>query len=126
MQPTKDKKGFSEPLLTVPSAIPPGLSIQSVDWSLKTLTELDFVRCQCVLWKNSEKLDVEGRRVERDMRLKRDSEDEPTYLPAMDVKKQVTALPGRGLRGWEDGGRSGDDEEDTAMLSLLLWAFYSW
>lgn len=34
----------------------------------------------------------------------------------MDVKKQVTALPGRGLRGWEDERWSGDGEEDTAML----------
>ena len=46
LQPAKDKRGFSEPLLTVPSAIPPGLFIQSVDWSLKTHTELDFTCCQ--------------------------------------------------------------------------------
>lgn len=43
-------------------------------------------------------------------RLKSGSEDEPTHLPGVDVKKQSSALPGR-LGGW-----SGDGEEDIAVL----------
>jgi len=32
----------------------------------------------------------------------------------MDVKQQVTALPGRELRVWKDGGWCSDRKEDTA------------
>lgn len=60
LQPAKDKRGFSEPLLTVPSATPPGLFIQSLAWSLKTHTRLDFVCCRQVLGKGSEELGAEA------------------------------------------------------------------
>lgn len=52
----------------------------------------------------------EGGKGHESSRLKSGSEDEPAHLPAMDVKKPSTALPGR-LGGW-----SGDGGEDIAVL----------
>lgn len=72
LQPVKDKRDFSAPLPAVPSAILPGLSLQSIDRNIETHTELDFTFYQLVLWKDREDEDptlaVEGRRVVRDMR----------------------------------------------------------